>query len=91
VGAAPLPQPPVLHSPRILLGDAFGVAHNKGADLVPDGEGDGLLGGLMLGVVDAAAMPRLGTPNPDSMTTPAARAALLCFGRRLAALAWRAC
>jgi len=72
VGAAPLPQPPVLHPARILLGDALGIAHHEGSDAVLDGEGDHLLGGLMVGVVDAAAMASFGTPQVCSMALPAA-------------------
>jgi len=36
-----------------------------------DGEGDDLLGGLMLGLVDAAPMARLHPPQPRPMLPPA--------------------
>jgi hypothetical protein len=81
VGAAPLPQPPVLHPARILLGNAVGVAHDEGPDLMLDGEGDDLLGGLMVGVVDAAAMASFGTPQAGSVAAPATRPALPRRGR----------
>jgi hypothetical protein len=38
VGAAPFPQPEVLHPPGVLVGDALKVAHDQGPDLVVDGE-----------------------------------------------------
>jgi hypothetical protein len=76
VGAAPLPQPPVLHPTRILLGNAVGVAHDKAADPLVDGEGDDLLGRLMMGVVDAAAMARLSAAQPGPVAAPAAGPAL---------------
>jgi hypothetical protein len=81
VGAAPLPQPPVLHPARILRCDAVGVAHDEGPDLMLDGEGDDLLGGLMVGVVDAAAMASFGTPQAGSVAAPATRPALPRRGR----------
>ena len=76
VGAAPLPQPEVLHPPGVLVGDALEVAHDQGPDLVVDGEGDHLLGRLMLGLMDAAAMARLGPTHPSPMPAPAPRPAL---------------
>jgi hypothetical protein len=79
VGAAPLPQPEVLHPPGVLAGDALEVAHDQGPDLlVVDGEGDHLLGRLMLGLMDAAAMARLGPTHPSPMPAPAPRSALPC-------------
>jgi hypothetical protein len=63
VGAAPPPQPEVLHPTNVPVGDALGVAHHQGADALLDGEGDHLLGGLVLGLVDATAMPRLRTTH----------------------------
>jgi hypothetical protein len=62
VAAAPLPQPQVLHPTRILGFDAVEVPDQQGADLLADGERDHLLGGLMLGLVDAATMPCLHPP-----------------------------
>jgi hypothetical protein len=81
VGTAPLSQPPVLQPTRILVGDSRRVPGQQRADPLLDGEGDDLLGGLMVGVVDAAAMPRLGTPDSGSLTTPPPRAALSRLGR----------
>jgi hypothetical protein len=54
-----------------VVGDPCGVAHHQGPHLALDDEGDDLFGGLMLGLVDAAAMPRLGTPNACPVATPA--------------------
>jgi hypothetical protein len=59
MGAAPLPQPKVLHPTDIPLGDALGITHQQAPDPMADGELDDLLGGLMLGLMDAATMPRL--------------------------------
>jgi hypothetical protein len=80
VGATPLPQPPVLHPARILDGDALGVAHHQGANLVLDGEGDHLLGGLMLRLVNAAAMARFGA-SQAGLAAPAPRPVLSRPGR----------
>jgi hypothetical protein len=41
-----------------------------------DGEGDDLLGRLMMGVVDAAAMARLSAAQPGPVAAPAAGPAL---------------
>jgi len=46
----------------IPLGDPLGVTNQQDADPPPDGERDRLLGGLMLGLVNAAAMARLHPP-----------------------------
>jgi len=80
VGAAPLPQAEVLHPAHIPVGDPPGVAHQPGPDPVLHGEGDDLLGSLVLGLVDAAAMPRLDLPQPGPMAAPAARPALPRLG-----------
>jgi hypothetical protein len=76
VGTAPLPQPQVLHPARVVLGDALEVAHEQGTDPLLDGEGDYLPGGLVVGVVDAAAMARLDAAQAGSVVTPASGAAL---------------
>jgi hypothetical protein len=57
VGTAPPPQAEILHPSHIVVGDPPGVADHQDADALLHREGDDLLGGLMLGVVDAAAMP----------------------------------
>jgi hypothetical protein len=80
VGAAPLLQPPVLHRTRILVCDPLRVAHQQGPDALLDGEGDDLLGGPMLGLVDAAAMAALHAPQAGSVASPAPRAALSRLG-----------
>jgi hypothetical protein len=76
VGTAPPPQPEVLHPAHVLVGDACGVAHDEGADPLLDGEGDDLLGGLVLGLVDAAAMARLDPAQASPMAAPAPRPSL---------------
>jgi hypothetical protein len=80
VGAAPLPQPPVLHPARIPVGDAPGVPHNEGPDSLLDGEGDHLLGGLVLGLMDATTMARLHAANPGAMAPPTPRPTLPALG-----------
>jgi SAM-dependent methyltransferase len=59
VGAAPLPQPQILHPTRVLFFDAIEVTHQQGPDPPAHGKLDHLPGGLVLGLVDAAAMARL--------------------------------
>jgi hypothetical protein len=60
VSAAPLPQPQVLHPTNIPVGDPLRVTDQQGPDPLLDGEADNLLGGLVVGLVDAAAMACLG-------------------------------
>jgi hypothetical protein len=48
VGAAPPPQPEVVHPAHLPASDPFGIANQQGADALLDGEGDDLLGGLVL-------------------------------------------
>jgi hypothetical protein len=94
VGAAPLPQPPVLHPARVPVGDAGRVTHHQGPHPVGHREGDDLAGGL---VVDPAAVAGLGPPlgphppisskqellsRSQAHTSPAAR------GSRWQRLAW---
>jgi hypothetical protein len=76
VGASPRPQPEVVHPTYIAVGDSLRVAHQQGADALLDGEGDDLLGGLVLGLVDAAAMPRLDPPQAGPVAAPPPGAAL---------------
>jgi hypothetical protein len=76
MGTAPPPQAEVLHPARVVVGDACGVAHDEGADLVLDGEGDDLLGGLVLGLMDATAMAGFDPPQAGPVAAPAPRPAL---------------
>jgi hypothetical protein len=76
VGAAPLSQSEILHPAGILLADALGVSHDEGADALLGGEGDHLLGRLMVGVVDAAAMARLDPAQASPVAPPPPRPAL---------------
>jgi hypothetical protein len=62
--------------PASCFGDALEVAHEQGTDPLLDGEGDYLPGGLVVGVVDAAAMARLDAAQAGSVVTPASGAAL---------------
>ena len=90
VGAPPLPQPPVLHPTRVPVGDPLGVPDHQGPNPALDGEGDHLFGGLVLRLVDAAAMPRLHPAQAGPMAAPTPRAALPGLGRPPGGLAWRA-
>jgi hypothetical protein len=56
VGAAPLPQPQVVDWTGAVGGDAGGVADRQHADPVVDGEGDDVVGSLVVSLVDAAAV-----------------------------------
>ena len=80
VGAAPLPQPPVLHPAHVPVGNAFGIPDHQGPDPLLDSEGDDLLGGLMLGLVDTTTVARLHPAQPGSVATPTPRAALPALG-----------
>jgi len=81
VGAAPPPQPEVLHPTGVAAGDARGVPDHQGADPLPDRKGDDLPGSLVMRLVDAAAMARVDPPQPSPMATPAARPVLPALGR----------
>jgi hypothetical protein len=70
VRAAPPPQTQVLHSTHIPIGDPRGITNHQGPNPVLHNEGDHLLGGLVLGLLDAAAMVDLGTTQAGSMTAP---------------------
>jgi hypothetical protein len=72
VSAAPSSQAEILHPTSVVLGDALEVTHHQGAHPLLHDEGDNLPGGLMLGLVDATAMPRLRLPQPGPMSPPAA-------------------
>jgi hypothetical protein len=80
MGAAPLPQPPVLHPARVPPGDAGRVTHHQGSHLVGNREGDDLAGGLVVGLVDVAAVTGLRPPLGPPIATPAARPALAGLG-----------
>jgi hypothetical protein len=80
MGAAPLPQPQVVHPTGVVGGDAGGITNHQYPDSMSDGEGDNLVGGLMVGLVDVAAMATLDTAQPGPMAPPAAGAALPRFG-----------
>jgi hypothetical protein len=81
VGAAPLPQPQVVGPTDIPLGDPLGITHQQGPHPPLDSEGDRLLGGLMLGLVDAATMARLDAALLGAVAAPAARTPLPGPGR----------
>jgi hypothetical protein len=76
MGTAPLPQPKILHPTDITVGDAGKIADHQGADPLPDGESDHQLGGLVLALVDAAAVASLSLALPVSITPPASRVPL---------------
>ena len=77
-GAAPLPQPEILHATRVLPGDSLEIADHQDPDPLLDGEVDHLLGGLVMRVVDAAAMASLhATQVVDGAASGASPAARL--------------
>jgi hypothetical protein len=76
VGAAPLPQPQVVDWTAVVSGDTRGVSDHQHPDPVLDGEGDDLLGGLVMGLADTATMTVLDPAQFGAMVSPAARAAL---------------
>jgi hypothetical protein len=80
VGASPLSSAEVLLPARALAGDALEVTNQQGADLVLDSKGDRLLGGFMLGLMDATAMARLHPPHAMPVTAPSPRSALATPG-----------
>jgi hypothetical protein len=53
VAATPGPEPPVVHRPKITVGDAAGVADDEGPDPLGDGPLDEVLGGFVVGLVDS--------------------------------------
>jgi len=65
-GAGALVVPP----PRRQHQHTARIADRKGADAVLDGPGDHLPGGLMLGLADAAAVPRLDHPSAATVAAP---------------------
>jgi hypothetical protein len=81
VGSTPLPQPPVLQPTRILLRDPHRIAHQQGPDALLDGEGDHLLGGLVLGLVNPAAMAPLDAAKARSGAPPTPGTTLPRLGR----------
>ena len=81
VSAAPLPQPEVVDPTGILGGDAGGVADHQHADSMRDREGDDLVGRLVVGLVDAAAVTCLDSAQSEPISPPAARASLPGLGR----------
>jgi hypothetical protein len=76
VGAAPPPQPEVVHPAHLPASDPFGIANQQGADALPHREGDDLFGGLVLGLVDATAMASLDLPQSGPVAAPPPGAAL---------------
>jgi hypothetical protein len=59
-------------STGVVAGDAGGVAHRQHTDLVTEGEGDDLVGRLVVGLVDAAAVACLDPAQPKPIAPPAA-------------------
>jgi hypothetical protein len=80
MGTPPLPQSKIVHMTGVLVGDALGIANHQGADPMVDGEGDNLLGCLMLSLVDAAAVANLEAALSQPVAAPAARATLPGLG-----------
>ena len=80
VEVAPLPQAEVLQSTGIPVGYAREVTHHQDPNPVPQGEGDDLLGGLVMGLVDTTAMARLGATQAKPVAAPTPRAMLPRLG-----------
>jgi hypothetical protein len=74
-----MPQSKVLHPTHIPVGDPAKIANRQGADPLPDGEGDHLLRGLVLGLMDATTMARFDSALPDAMALPTPRPTLPRF------------
>ena len=72
VGTAPLAPAQVLHPAGMPAGDVLGVSNQQGADLMHDRKGDHLLGGRMLGLMEAAAVAGLDPAQRGSMSAPTA-------------------
>jgi hypothetical protein len=71
-----LAQPQVVDPTGLVGGDADGITDHQRPDPVLDGEGDGLIGGLVVGLADAAAVACLDPAQSEPMATPAARTAV---------------
>ena len=70
MGTPPLPQPEIVHLPNIAAGDALWIADHQGSDPVAKGERNDLLGGLMVSLMDAAAVTSFGLSLPESKPAP---------------------
>jgi hypothetical protein len=79
VGAAPPAQSEVLHPPRIPVGDSAKITNRQGADPLLDSEGDDLLCGFVLSLVDATTMTRFDPALPCTMASPTPRPMLPRF------------
>jgi hypothetical protein len=64
----------------MVAGDVLGVANQQGPHLLSYSKGDRLLGGLMVGLVDTAAMARLRTSQAEPVTAPPPRPPLSRLG-----------
>ena len=76
VGAPPGVEAPVLFLAAAGMGDALGVTDDEGPDPMGDGPVDDGLGGFMVGLADAATVPRLGVALLGAEFAPAATPAL---------------
>ncbi|HZA80332.1 MAG TPA: hypothetical protein VFC13_02530 [Actinomycetes bacterium] len=76
MGAAPLPQPEVLHLTCIPISDPTEIAYHQGSDPLLDGEGDHLLCGFMLRLVNATTMARFDLALPGTVASPTPRPSL---------------
>jgi hypothetical protein len=70
MGTPPLPQTEIVHLPNIPAGDALWIADHQGSDPVAKGERNDLLGGLMVSLMDAAAVTSFGLSLPESKPAP---------------------
>ena len=76
MGATPLAQPQVLHSAYVAIGYSFRVSNDEDADSLLKSKRDHLFGGLMVGLVDTAAVPGFSLPLLVSVATPPPRTLL---------------
>jgi hypothetical protein len=76
VRAAPLSQPEVLRLTRIPISDPAKIAYHQGTDPLLDGEGEHLLCGLVLGLVNATTMACFNLALPGTVAPPTPRPTL---------------
>jgi hypothetical protein len=69
-----------VYSADVPAGYVLGVANQQGPDLLSYSKSDRLLGGLMVGLVNTAAMARLRTPYAEPVTAPPPRPSLSRLG-----------
>jgi hypothetical protein len=79
--AAPLAQSQIVNATRVVPIDPPKVADQQGADLLLESEGDHLLGGLMMRLMNATPVTGFHAAVLVSVPAPATRPALARLGR----------